>query len=176
MADCRSSQSRHYKHFFYSGWPFSASGLVQTNWTGTWHGVIEAYPEGQLGHGWHKTFVIGSYPMTDETCTIWNSTFTEHGVLQLTKDYRFCRGLGATDLYIDAGSDAILAVQWINDVLVSSFKYKGVFTVASIRMRGNTLEEEIIIADDNPGAENNFVSMRTQSIHLIKMKRITNQV
>ncbi|CAF3995165.1 unnamed protein product [Rotaria sp. Silwood1] len=156
------------------GWPFSASGLVQTNWTGTWHGVIEAYPEGQLGDGWHKTLVIGPYPMTDETCTILNGTFTEHGVLQLTKDYRFCRGHGATDLYIDAGNGAILAVQWINAVLITAFKHNGVFTVSSIRMRGDTLEEEIIIADDKPGAENNVVSMRTHSIHFIKMKRITN--
>jgi hypothetical protein len=150
--------------------------LVQTDWTGTWHGVIEAYPEGQLGDGWHKTFVIGSYPMADETCTIWNSTFTEHGVLQLIKDYRFCRGRGATDLYIDTGSGATLAVQCFNDILVSPFKSKDVFTVCSMRMRGDTLEEEIIIADDKPGAENSFVSMRAQSIHLIKMKRINNQV
>jgi hypothetical protein len=164
------------KHFFCLGWPIGASGLVPTNWTGTWHGVIEAYPEGQFGDGWHKTIVIGSYPMADETCTTWNSTFTEHGVLQLIKDYRFCRGRGATDLYIDEGSGATLAVQWINHVLVSPFKYNGVFTVASMRIRGDTLEEEIIIADDKPGAENSVVSMRAQSIHLIKMKRITNQV
>ncbi len=162
------------KHFFYLGWPFSASGLVQTNWTGTWHGVIEAYPEGQLGDGWHKTLVIGTYPMTDETCTILSSTFTEHGVLQLTKDYRLCRGHGATDLYIDEGTGGVLTVQWINDVLIASFKYKGLFTVSSLRMRGDTLEEEIIIAEDKPTTENKVESIRTQSIHLIKMKRITD--
>ncbi len=150
--------------------------MVQTNWTGTWHGVIEVHPEGQLGHGWNKTIVIGPYPMTDETCTIWKSTFTEHGVLQLIKDYRFCRGRDATDLYIDEGSGATLAVQWINDVLISPFKYNGVFTVSTLRIRGDTLEEEIIIADDKSGAENFVVSMRAQSIHLIKMKRITNEV
>ncbi len=160
----------------YLGWPIGASGLVQTNWTGTWHGVVEAYPEGQLGDGWHKTLVIGSYPMADETCTIWNGTFTEHGVMQLIKDYRFCRGRGATDLYVDVGNGAILGVQWINDVLISPFKYNGVFTVSSIRMRGDTLEEEIIIANDKPGVENSIVSMGAQSIHLIKMQRITNEV
>jgi hypothetical protein len=150
--------------------------LFQTNWTGTWHGAVEAYPEGQLGDGWHKTMVIGSYPMTDETCTIWNSTFTEHGVVQLIKDYRFCRGRGATDLYVVEGNGGTLTVQWINDVLISPFKYNGVFTVSSVRIRGDTLEEEVIIADDKPGAENIVVSMRAQSIHQIRMKRITNQV
>jgi hypothetical protein len=154
----------------------SASGLVQTNWTGTWHGVVEVYPEGQFGDGWHKTLVIGSYPMADETCTIWNGTFTQHGVVQLIKDYRFCRGHGATDLYIDEGSGGVLAVQWINDVLISPFKFNGVFAVSSIRMRGDILEEEIIIADDKPAAENSVVSMRAQSIHSIKMQRITDQI
>ncbi|CAF1487370.1 unnamed protein product [Didymodactylos carnosus] len=151
----------------------SASGMGQTDWTGTWHGATEAYPEGQLGHGWNVTFIIGPYPMTDETCTIWNSTFTEHGVLKLLKDYRFCRGQGATDLYVDEGSGGMAAVQWINDILVSSFKFNGVFAVATMRIRGDTLEEEIIIADDKPAAENILVSMRAQSINLKKMKRIT---
>jgi hypothetical protein len=112
--------------------------------------------------------------MTDETCTILSSTFTEHGVLQLTKDYRLCRGHGATDLYIDEGTGGVLTVQWINDVLIASFKYKGLFTVSSLRMRGDTLEEEIIIAEDKPTTENKVESIRTQSIHLIKMKRITD--
>ncbi|CAF3888710.1 unnamed protein product, partial [Rotaria magnacalcarata] len=120
-------------------WPPSTSGLIQTNWSGTWHGVIEAYPEGQIGDGWHKTMIVGSYPMTDETCTTLNSTFTEHGVVKLIKDYRFCRGRDASDLYIDAGNAGKLVVQWINDVLISSFKTNGVFTVSSLRMRGDTL-------------------------------------
>ncbi|CAF1316721.1 unnamed protein product [Didymodactylos carnosus] len=127
----------------------SASGMGQTDWTGTWHGATEAYPEGQLGHGWNVTFIIGPYPMTDETCTIWNN------------------------LYVDEGSGATAAVQWINDILVSSFKFNGVFAVATMRIRGDTLEEEIIIADDKPAAENILVSMRAQSINLKKMKRIT---
>lgn len=154
----------------------SASGLIQTDWTGTWHGEIAAYPEGQVGDGWHKTLVIGSYPMTDETCTTWNGTITERGVVQISKDYRFCRGHGATDLYVDTGNDGILAVQRISNVIVSPFKHKGVFVVSSLRMRGDTLEEEIIIAEDKPGDENSVVSMRALSMHIIKMKRVTDQV
>ena len=154
----------------------SASGLIQNNWTGTWHGVAEVYPEGQFGDGWHKTLVIGSYPMTDETCTTWNGTVTEHGVVKLIKDYRFCRGHGATDLYIDEGNGGMLTVQWFNGVLVSPFKHKGVFVVSSLRMRGDSLEEEIIIANDKPGDENSVVSMGALSIYFIKMKRVTDQV
>ena len=153
----------------------SASKLVRTNWTGTWHGAIEAYPEGQPGHGWHKTIVIGPYPTADNTCTTWNSTFTQHGVVQLRKDYRFCRGRDAGDLYIDIGSGATLRVQWINDVLISSFKHNGVFGVSSLRLRSDILKEEVINADDKPGVEDTVVSMRTHSIHFIEMKQITDE-
>ncbi|CAF5003639.1 unnamed protein product, partial [Rotaria sp. Silwood1] len=41
------------------------SGNVQTNWAGTWHGTPEAYPGGELGHGWNMTMKIGPYSMTD---------------------------------------------------------------------------------------------------------------
>lgn len=155
-------------------WPVSSSGLIEADWTGTWHGVIETYPEGQLGDGWHKTLVIGSYPMDDHTCTTWNGTFTQQGVPQLSKDYRFCRGNNATDLYIDVGDGTTLGVQWIDHILISPFKSNGLYMVSSLRMRGDTLEEEIITADDKPADGKNLVSMYAHSIHHIQMKRMTN--
>ncbi|CAF5104423.1 unnamed protein product, partial [Rotaria sp. Silwood1] len=56
----------------------SKSSLAQTNWTGTWYGPMEAYPEGEIGSGWNVTLEIGPYPMTDESCTTWRNTFTEN--------------------------------------------------------------------------------------------------
>ncbi|CAF1617767.1 unnamed protein product, partial [Rotaria sp. Silwood1] len=139
-------------------WPMSASGTVQTNWTGTWYGMTKAYPEGTLGTGWNVTFDVGPYPMVDNSCTAWRSIFKENGTITLTKNNRFCRGHGPDDLYIeDGGSGSKVAVQWIHNVLVSSFKYQGVFAVASMRMRGDILEEEIIISGDNPAIENVMV-------------------
>ncbi|CAF4510943.1 unnamed protein product, partial [Rotaria sp. Silwood2] len=52
-------------------WPISPSGTVQTNWTGTWYGVTEAYPEGTVGSGWNVTFEVGPYPAADNSCTTW---------------------------------------------------------------------------------------------------------
>ncbi|CAF4309044.1 unnamed protein product [Rotaria socialis] len=156
-----------------SGWPLSESGTTQTNWTGTWHGVLEAYPEGEQGSGWNVTLEIGPYPMTDGACTIWRSTLLENNIRQGLKDYRFCRGRGADDLFIDEGSGVTISAQWINDVLVSPFKYKGVFAVSSMRMRGDVLEEEILITEDKPGIEDVVVSIRANSIHLMKMRRIS---
>jgi hypothetical protein len=149
----------------------SGSRNRQTNWTGTWHGVIEAYPEGEAGSGWNVTLEIGSYPMVDNSCTIWRSIFSEYGVVQGTKDYRFCRGYGVDDLYTDEGGGVTIGARWINNVLVSPFKYKDVFAISSMRMRGDILEEEIIITDDNPAKENVVVSVRPKSIHLMTMKK-----
>ena len=151
----------------------SGSGMGQTNWTGTWHGIVEAYPEGEEGSGWNVTLEIGAYPMVDNTCTVWRSVFSEHGVIQGTKNYRFCRGRGAEDLYIDEGGGVTIGARWINDVLVSPFKYLGVFAVSSMRIRGEILEEEIIITEDKPAKENVVVSVRPNSIHLMTMKQIS---
>ncbi|CAF1295098.1 unnamed protein product [Rotaria sordida] len=159
-----------------NGWPMSASSIAQTNWTGTWYGVVEAYPEGETGSGWNVTLEIGPYPIVAESCTKWRSTFTKNGVVQTIKDYRFCRGRGAEELYIDEGGGVTIAEQWINDVLVSSFKYKGVFAIHTMQMRGDILEEQTLITDDNPAIEDVVVSIRARSIHLIKMTRLHAEV
>ena len=147
--------------------------MVQTNWTGTWRGVIQAHPEGQAGNGWTVTLEIGPYPVEDGSCTVWRSLFSENGTSRGTKDYRFCRGRGAEDLYIDEGGGVTIAAQWISDVLVTPFKYKGVFAVSSMRIRKEILEEEILITDDTPSVENVVVSVRAQSIHLMTMSRVS---
>jgi hypothetical protein len=146
---------------------------VNTNWTGTWNGVVEAYPDGELGSGWNVTLEIGLYPMVDGSCTTWKSTFTENGAVQTVKDYRFCRGRGATDLFIDEGDGVTIGAKWINDVLVSPFKYKDVIAVASMRLRGDILEEEILITDDKPAIKDVVVSIQAHSIHLMRMKKVS---
>ena len=135
---------------------------------------MKTYPEGQVGDGWHKTIVIGPYPTADQTCTVWNSTFTEHGTVRLTKDYQLCLGTDGVDLYIDYGNGGKLLVQWLNDVAVATFKSGGFFTISSLRMRDEHLEEEIIMAKDQPDAEDPLVSLPTNSMHFIRMERIAN--
>ena len=150
-------------------------GTNATNWTGTWFGAMEAYPDGEAGNGWNVTLEIGLYPEADNSCTIWRSTFTEHGIVQTIKDYRFCRGCGADDLYIDEGGGVTIGARWIHDVLVSPFKYKGVYAVSMMRMRGIILEEEILITDDPPiSSEDVVVSARPNSIHLMRMQKLSS--
>jgi hypothetical protein len=146
-------------------------GKTQTNWTGTWFGVLKTYPTSLGGPEVNVTMEIGPYPMVDHSCTVWRNTYVEHGVVQQIKDYRFCRGNGADDLYTDEGNNVTIAARWIDNVLVAPFKYKGFFLVVYDRMVGDVLEEEILTVEDQPAADN-VVSMRPLTIHLIKLKRI----
>lgn len=136
---------------------------------------MEAYPEGEIGHQWNVTLEIGSYPSSDFTCTKRRSIFTMNGTVQGIKDYRFCRGCGEEDLYIDEGNDVTIRCKWINDVLVSPFKYQGFYAISMMRMRGDILEEQILITDDIPAEDNRVVSVKSKSLHLMTMKRISNR-
>jgi hypothetical protein len=115
---------------------------------------------------------IGNYPKTDNSCTIWKSVFTSNGTSKGMKDYRFCRGCGPEDLYIDEGNDVTIKAWWISDLLSSPFKYMDVFAVSNMRIRGDILEEEIIITEDNPAIPNIVVSVKAISIHRMTMKKI----
>lgn len=135
--------------------------------------MMEAYPDTETGNGWNVTLEIGPYPTSDNTCTLWRSTFVENNVLRGVKDYRFCRGHGADDIYTDEGGDVTLGARWIHDVLVTSFKYKGVFAVHLMRMRGDTLEEEIVISDDDPAVKDVPLTVQPRSMHIMRMKKLS---
>ena len=148
------------------------SGTTQTNWTGTWFGTLKTYPTSLGGPELNVTMEIGPYPTVDNSCTVWRNTYEENGIVQHIKDYRFCRGHGADDLYTDEGNNITIAARWIDDVLVAPFKSKGFLVVVYDRMRGDTLEEELLSVEDKP-ATDAVVSMRPLAIHLIKLKRVS---
>ncbi|CAF1376429.1 unnamed protein product [Adineta ricciae] len=157
-----------------NGWPTNELGRNPTNWTGIWYGIIETFPKNELGSGWNVKLEIGNYPMKDFTCTIWKSIFTENDSIKTIKDYQLCRGNHLNDLYIDEGNNVTIKIQWINKMFISSFKYKGVLAISTMKMFENILEEDILIIDDYPADENHVTSLRIQSIHRMKMKRMFN--
>ncbi len=114
---------------------------------------------------------IGPYPITDNTCTMWRTTYSEGGKVQVVKDYRLCRGRGADDLAMDEGNGLKLATRWIGGALVTPFKYDALFFVSTTRMHGDILEEEILTVDDKP-AITGPQSMHTRGIQRIEMKRV----
>ncbi|CAF1286395.1 unnamed protein product [Didymodactylos carnosus] len=143
-----------------------------SSWTGNWSGSLKTYPLNVTGSGWNVAMEIGPYPTTDGECTIWRTTYSENGTLQALKAYRLCRGRGADDLYIDEDNDVKIKAQWINNALVSAFKYKGVILFTNMRMLGDILEEEMLTVDDKPAIEDAVQSMPALSIHINTMRRV----
>jgi hypothetical protein len=93
---------------------------------------------------------LGALPTADGQCVPWKTTYSERDTVRATKDYRLCRGVGPQSLYVDEGGGVTLQTSLLGDVLVSSFKAGRVLLVTHLRVRGDTLEEEIITADDLP--------------------------
>ena len=86
------------------------------------------------------------------------------------KDYKLCRGTGASDLYIDEGG-VRLAVRIIGDALVCFFKADDVLLVSTMRLRGEVLEEEILTVDDKPAIKG-VQPMVPKGIQRIELKRV----
>ena len=147
--------------------------MTPSNWTGMWYGEIAAYPEGAPGNGWNVTMRIVLYPRTVNSCTTWSSIFTEHSVVKLTKDYRFCRGPGAEDFYIDEGTSKA-AGRRIHNIFVSGMKVDGLHATVTLRMRGGVLVEEIVMTDD-PVVENKSILVsalpRTLNVKTLRRQR-----
>ncbi|CAF1492820.1 unnamed protein product [Rotaria sp. Silwood1] len=141
------------------------------NWNGTWRGSLTNYPMRPGSSAVDVLMEIGPYPTSDNTCTVWRNTYLQGGEVQAVKDYRLCRGQGADDLVIDEGDDVKLETRWIGDVLVTPFKYDNLLLISSTRLRGDILEEEIVIIDDKPAIKG-VQSMHTRAIQRIELKRV----
>lgn len=153
-------------------WPMDVSGTFQTNWTGTWSGVLKNYSPG-AGPEYNVTMEIGPYPKTDHSCTMWRNTYSQHGVIQQIKDYRFCRGNGSDDLYTDEGNSIVIPARWINNVLIAPFKYQNISLTVFDRMVGDVLEEKILLVQDKP-ATDGVVTMLPLQVQLMKLKRVSH--
>ena len=118
--------------------------------SGTWQGALTNLPARAGAPSVDVTMDLWPLPTADSSCARWRTTYAEGGTVRQVKDYRFCRGVGADDLYIDEGDGTRLTARWIGDVLVSPFKVGDVLLVSSIRLYGAFLEEEILTVQDQP--------------------------
>ena len=109
------------------------------------------------------TMEIGAFPMTDNACTTWKTTYSEGGEIKTVKDYKLCRGTGASDLYIDEGDGVRLPARVIGEALVSPFKSGDTLLVSTMKMRGDVLEQEILTVDDRPSPTPSIVSTTQRS-------------
>jgi hypothetical protein len=120
-------------------------------WAGVWKGLLTNEPATPGAAAVDVTMELGSFPSADGDCATWRTTYSEGGVVRQVKDYKLCRGTGADDLYLDEGG-VKLTTRWVGDVLITPFKIDNVLVVASVRLSGDVLEEEILTIDDKPPA------------------------
>jgi hypothetical protein len=153
--------------FFFAACCFAA----EPDWTGTWRGSLTNHPARPNAKTVEVVREIGPFPAADNTCTTFKTTYLEAGEVKATKDYRLCRGTGATDLYIDEGDGVKLASKWIGDVLVSPFKYNDLLLIATTRVRGDTMEEEILTVDDKPAIKG-VLALNAKGIQRLTFQRV----
>ncbi len=137
---------------------------------GVWQGTLTNLPLRSNSPTVKVLMELGGIPVADSSCVPWKTTYTERDTVRAVKDYRLCRGSGPESLYIDEGGGVILKTSLIGDVLMSSFKVGKLLLVTHLRVRGDTLEEEIVTIDDEPAAAG-VVPMRTRGIQRLTLTR-----
>ncbi len=140
-------------------------------WAGTWKGTLVNLPAKPDAKPVDVTMEIGSFPTADNTCATWKTTYTESGEVRSVKDYKLCRGTGPADLYIDEGGGVRLPTRVIGDALITPFKSGDIMLVSTMRLRGDTLEIEILTIDDKP-ATTGVQPMVPKGIQRIELKRV----
>ncbi len=144
--------------------PLAAQALPDL--AGTWEGTLVNLPGRAGATPVAVTIELGALPTTDGGCVPWKTIYREAGVVRGVKDYRICRGTGAADLFVDEGNNVRLRTSLLGDVLVSAFKAGSILLVTHLRVRGDTLEEEIITITDTP-ATDSLVTMPARSVQRI---------
>ena len=150
----------------------AATLFAQTlpDWSGTWQGTLVNLPARAGANPVDVALEIGAFPAKDGACSAWRTTYKENGAVRQVKDYRLCRGAGAEDLYVDEGGLKLTA-RLLGEVLVSPFKYDNVLLVSTTRLRGDTLEQEILTVDDRPAVKGPL-PLVPRSVQRIVLRRL----
>jgi hypothetical protein len=143
------------------------------SWAGSWKGSLTNEPGSPGAPTVDVSMELGPFPSADGECATWRTAYSEGGVVRQVKDYKLCRGTGADDLYLDE-SGVKLTARWIGDVLVSPFKIGDALVVATTRLRGDVLEEEILTIDDKP-ATSGLLPLLPRGIQRLLLHRASAQ-
>ena len=149
--------------------PVEAKPIV-ANWEGKWKGTLVNLPAKPGAPTIDVTMEIGAFPVADNACATWKTTYSEGGEVKSVKDYKLCRGIGVSDLYIDEGG-VRLPVRVIGDALVAPFKSDDILLVSTMRLRGEVLEEEILTVDDKPAIKG-VQPMMPKGVQRIELRRV----
>ena len=130
---------------------------------GTWEGTLVNLPSRVGAPTVAVTIELGAIPTATGQCAPWKTTYREAGVVRGVKDYR---GADAGELFVDEGNNVRLRATLLGDVLVSAFKVGSILLVTHLRVRGDTLEEEIVTIADAP-ATDSLVTLSARSVQRI---------
>jgi hypothetical protein len=121
-------------------------------WEGKWTGVLVNLPGRPGAPEVRIERETGPWPAAN-ACTPLVTRYSVAGRATQTKDYKLCRGAEPGDLWVDEGDGVTLSARLLGDVLVSPFKYGTILLVASTRVDGDRMVEEILSAKDAPATE-----------------------
>jgi hypothetical protein len=151
--------------------PVSSAAAAPPALAGRWKGTLVNLPGRPNAPVVSVTMELGAIPTADSSCVPWKTTYAERDTVRGVKDYRLCRGMGPKDLYVDEGGGVRLAAQLLGDVLTSAFKVGTSLLVTHLRVRGDTLEEEILSIADKP-ATDGIVTMVATNIQRLRLTRV----
>lgn len=149
----------------------AATAAPVPDWSGRWQGELVNLP---LRAGAPSVTVraeIGPWPSAG-SCSIWRRSFESTAHPPMTKDYLLCRSQVGDDLYIDERDGVKLAAQLVGDTLLTPFKYGKLILLASTRLRGDVLEEEIVTVDDKPAVDGPL-PLVARGVQRISLRRVT---
>ncbi|MBY0374243.1 MAG: hypothetical protein K2Q23_09635 [Bryobacteraceae bacterium] len=151
-------------------WLLLASTAFAQDWSGRWEGELVNYPRRESVAPVPIVREIGEMPRANGDCSTFKTTYSPPGQKIVVKDYRLCRGSGASEYFIDEGQGLKLKAQLLGDTLVSTFKYQRVLLISVMRLRGDLLEEDIYTAADQP-ATDGVLSLDTRSLQRLQFRR-----
>lgn len=141
-----------------------------SGWAGRWRGTLVNHPARAGAPAVEVVREVGPLPVADSSCTTFRTTYLEAGVTRGVKDYRLCRGAGIADWYVDEGDGTRLPARWLNGALVAPFKYDALLLIATTRVAGDVMEEEILTIDDRP-AVSGVQPLRPRAVQRLVLRR-----
>lgn len=144
---------------------------IPSSWSGTWRGPLANLPLNAKSRAVETTLEIGAMPKEGE-CTTWRSTFTTPGKDPVVKAFKLCREEGYEHYRFELDDGYKLKARFVGGVLSVPHKYRSVVLIQMIRLRGDTLEQEILTAADRPEAEAGPQSLETMGLQRITFQRV----
>lgn len=142
-------------------------------WAGIWKGTMMNYPNRSSMKPMPIEIELGPFPSEDGSCSIYRTSYFPPGEKVTVKDYRWCRGNGEDDLYLDEGRGVHLKARLINDIMVTPIKVGSLVLISNLQMFDDILQEDIFLFDDLT-TNKSIDSLIPNGLQRLTTKRVSN--